>query len=173
MPSSRELFCKFPNRYFVETGSFCGDGIQNALDANFASITSIELAEHYYKCCCQRFANDHRVSLVLGNSSFILWDLIKNFDAPITFWLDGHYSGGDTVKGVSNTPILTELSIIARHPIKTHAILIDDIRCFGTDIFDDIELDHIIKLILQINPKYQIDLCDGWQPKDILTASIS
>jgi hypothetical protein len=56
--------------------------------------------------------------------------ILSSINEPILFWLDGHYSGGETAKGEANTPILKELEFILRHPIKNHVILIDDARCF-------------------------------------------
>ena len=46
------------------------------------------------------------------------------------FWLDGHYSGGETAKGDADSPLREELEAIGRHPIKTHVIPIDDVRSF-------------------------------------------
>ena len=45
MPSKVENFKKYPNPVFVETGSLMGDGIQQALEAGFQKVISIELSE--------------------------------------------------------------------------------------------------------------------------------
>lgn len=49
------------------------------------------------------------------------------------FWLDAHYSRGDTARGEEETPILKELELIGAHPVRGHLLLIDDARCFGVD----------------------------------------
>ena len=58
-------------------------------------------------------------------------ELLPKISEPITFWLDGHWSAGDTAQGDTNTPLLQELVEISNHHIKNHTILVDDIRQFG------------------------------------------
>lgn len=170
--SNREVFAKHPNPYFIETGSYQGDGIQRALDAGFSCIYSIELSASLHAHCKNRFAWNPGVHLVLGDSSTVLSLVLDTIDAPATFWLDGHYSSGITARGKTNTPILKELEAIAQHPIKNHTILIDDVRCCGTADFDFVTLDEIIAAILTINPAYQIHYEDGYCRNDILVATV-
>jgi len=56
--------------------------------------------------------------------------VVNQLTTPALFWLDGHYSGGLTAQGDSDTPISAELTAILTSPCKTHVILIDDARCF-------------------------------------------
>ena len=51
MPSKKEIFQKYINNYFIETGSYLGDGIQQAIDAGFKNIISIELSDKYFNIC--------------------------------------------------------------------------------------------------------------------------
>lgn len=104
--------------------------------------------------------------------AFTLYDVIKNINSSITFWLDGHYSGYDTAQGDENNPILKELEQIKKHHIKNHTILIDDIRLCGGFWFDDITLEQIISKILEINKNYTISYVDGYVKNDILVAQI-
>jgi hypothetical protein len=165
-----EVFAKFPNRYFIESGTFIGDGIQNAIDAGFETIYSIELSETFYKISSERFKDNKNVHILKGDSEKILKVILKKIDNPATFWLDGHWSGGETALGSQKTPILKELSLISTHHIKNHTILIDDIRCCGTPDFDNITLTEIIDHILRINPDYIIHFEDGYVPQDVLVA---
>lgn len=128
--TSARVFHKYPNPVFVETGSHTGDGIQLALDAGFSRVISIELSDKYYNYCRQRFANDSRVTIVQGDTAFILYDVIKEIDDRITFWLDGHHSCGDTALGAFWAPLMQELDAIKRHHRNDHTILIDDMRCW-------------------------------------------
>ena len=48
------------------------------------------------------------------------------------FWLDAHYSGGDTAKGQSNTPVMSELEAILAYSRRNDIILVDDLRYFWT-----------------------------------------
>lgn len=171
-PSAKDLFIKYKNPIFVETGCFNGDGIQQAIDANFTQIYSIELADKYYNHCVMRFQTNKNVHLFLGDSSTLLSLVIEQIDEPITFWLDGHNSWGDTARGCVNTPILDELEAIKNHPIKTHTILIDDVRQFGTIHFDFIELQDIVNLLQEINPNYKLKFEDGFVANDVLVAYV-
>lgn len=167
-----EVFKKHPNKYFIETGTYQGDGIQLALSANFQEVYSIELSPYHYMCSSNRFKFNPHVHLYLGNSATVLPELLEKVDAPATFWLDGHYSSGTTGRGETNTPILQELEAIRHHSITTHTILIDDVRLFGTVEFDFIELEEIIQKIYQINPEYRISFEQGYVKGDILVAKV-
>lgn len=122
------IFKKYPNGVFVETGTYIGDSVQYAIEAGFSRIISIELSEKYYQLSKERFKNNDNVTIIHGDSGSCLWDAIKDIDEPITFWLDGHFSKGDTAIGDFCSPIMLELSHIAAHPIRTHTILIDDMK---------------------------------------------
>lgn len=168
------FFQQFPNRYFIETGTWEGHGVLLAVMANcFQEIHTIELAETFYtrnKIGEMNHSNPP-VHVWYGDSGIVLGDVLKGINEPATIWLDAHYSGNDTARGESNTPILRELECIKNHPIKTHTILIDDIRLFGTPEFDNIPLDTIISKLKEINPSYKISIKDGLNsPKDILVA---
>ncbi|HRI35351.1 MAG TPA: hypothetical protein PLD02_16495, partial [Saprospiraceae bacterium] len=69
-------------------------------------------------------------------------------------------------------PVLLELEAIKQHSIKTHTILIDDCRFFGTEGFDYITIDQVIKSLLEINPSYQFKYENGYTADDILVAYI-
>jgi RimJ/RimL family protein N-acetyltransferase len=166
------LFKKYLNPFFVETGSYIGDGIQEALDANFNEIYSIELSDKYFDISCERFRNNKKVHIIKGDSSILLYDLIKDINQNITFWLDGHCSEGDTAKGVYYTPLIQELDQIKKHQINTHTIIIDDMRLW--DEKDDkigFGKDKIIEKILEINPNYKIVYENGYADNDILVAT--
>lgn len=96
--TTSEVFKCHQKRIFVESGSYRGDGIQNALDAGFEEIYSIELAPHLHEVCAKRFADNPHVHLYLGDSSVVLKTILDEIYEPVTFWLDGHYSWGDTAK---------------------------------------------------------------------------
>jgi hypothetical protein len=62
-----------------------------------------------------------------------LGTFLPTIDQSALFWLDGHYSGGDTAKGYEDTPIYRELEHILNDSRNEHVIIIDDARLFGTD----------------------------------------
>ena len=164
------LFSKYPNNYFVETGSHHGNGIKLALKAHFKNIYSIELNSSLFDLCSAKFQTYQNVHLFLGDSSKVLEEVISDIAEPITFWLDGHYSGPKTSKGEKFSPILEELEQIKIHPIKNHTIIIDDVRLMSGKYFDSVSLDQIKQFILTMNPKYKFILHDGYIEKDILIA---
>ena len=121
-------FKKYLNPVFIETGSYMGIGIQAAIDAGFEKIISIEKSEKYYDLCVEKFKVYPNVMLWFGDSVKWLPIALEGIFKPCTFWLDAHYSGGDTAQGP--IPILKELELIKNHHIKGHTILIDDMRLF-------------------------------------------
>lgn len=169
---------KYKNPIFIETGTFKGEGIWKALRAGFKKIYSIEISERLYKNLLINFDKEiksGRVNLVLGDSSKCLNEIIKDIDCRITFWLDAHFSGGDTARGNKDVVLLQELDAIARHPIKTHTILIDDVRLFGTNQnidWLDIKINLIVKKLKEINYNYSIYYEQGFLKNDVLIADI-
>lgn len=161
MPANAKIFRQFPNQVFVETGTFHGEGVNDALRAGFQQVISIELCPSLAEENKNRFAGDERVTIIQGDSGCSLGEHIKSIQVPITFWLDGHFSGGETARGPKRTPILDELEHIRNHPIKTHTILIDDVRIFNTEEFDNIQLDTVIDALHSINRDYHIKRIDG------------
>lgn len=170
--TSMEVFRKHLNPIFIESGTTLGAGVTKALDAGFPEVYSIELSPQYYLKCLGKFQFDPRVHLYLGNSAEVLKKILPSIDQRATFWLDGHFCGGDSAIGATHTPILDELKAIASHHIKTHTIMIDDVRLFGKPEFDFIEIDEVIELLLRINPEYHISFEDGYIANDVLVAEI-
>lgn len=161
MPSTKEIFQKYPNPIFIETGSQYGDGIQMALDAGFKTIYSIELGVDLYSHCIERFKGVSNVHLYKGDSSLVLPELLKDIKELATFWLDSHYCGIGTAIGNFNSPIMEELEAIKNHPIKNHIIMIDDLRGWYKDTYGFDTLD-LMKKIKEINPNYTFILEDGY-----------
>lgn len=78
------------------------------------------------------------------------------------------------------------MDILAAHPIKTHTILIDDMRAFGPSkkecLFDveelkDLTQEGVVERVKAINPDYKISYEDGHHGKivfknDILVAQV-
>lgn len=155
-------FFEFKKRIFVETGTFGGDSIQKALDAGFEEVYSMDIDAICVEGGKNRFQNHSSVHISFGDSSYQLWDVIATFDEPVVFWLDAHNGFPDpSAINTKNTPLIEELEQIKKHPIKTHTILIDDLHCCGTLLFDFLTVEQIVAKILQINPYYTIRYVDG------------
>jgi hypothetical protein len=173
MPSKTDNFKKYLNEVFIETGSYMGDGIRQAITAGYNKIISIELSEKYFDYCKSIFKENPNVEIVKGDSYKVLPDIINNINTPITFWLDGHHSCADTALGDYWAPLIQELDVIKNHHIKTHTIMIDDMRCWlEPNPVHGFHTPDIIKKLNEINPDYKFKYEHGLQENDILVAYI-
>lgn len=167
-------FKKYRNHYFVETGTFWGDGVARALKEGFKQVRSIEADQSLYDAAKARFAAYPNVMIVKGDSAYGLWDIIKDIDQEITFWLDAHIY--PAIKGKKNCPLIEELEQIGQHPIKTHIILIDDMHCVQTEAFDWLSKEDLIAKIKEINPAYMITYIpggnEGEYPHNVMVAYV-
>jgi len=123
---------RYDLKIFVETGTYRGDMVE-AMKPLFEKIYSIELSERLFDAARKRFQADRHVELIHGDSGKELGRIMERIDRPALFWLDGHYSAGETARGEHETPVREELEHIFRAPDLGHVIVIDDARAFGTD----------------------------------------
>ena len=127
----RAYAARFHISIFVETGTYRGDMVE-AVKRDFTQVYSIELGADLHRIAQERFASDPNVSILQGDSGEVLHRLLPHIDQPALFWLDGHYSEGDTARSALITPIRSELDQILAHPLASrHVILIDDARLFN------------------------------------------
>ena len=138
----------------IETGTYEGEMV-DSLKGKFKQIFSIELNESLAEKSKKKFSKFKNIEILQGSSDLELPKILKNISKPCLFWLDAHYSGGGTSKGVKETPILEELKEIMKHS-KKHLILIDDADNFGEGDYPTLQdLEKIIKkdfhLILKNN----------------------
>lgn len=157
---------------FIETGTYHGDTIWIALDAGFRHIHSIELNEHLYNNALKMFEQKPEVKLWLGDSIDCLKDIFATLHGPATFWLDAHASGNMPGGKSGGSPVLDELNLIKEFGIQTHTIFIDDRRLFGSAEWSGVKEEDAMKLIKEINPKYNIHLLDGHIEKDVVCATV-
>jgi hypothetical protein len=126
----KDYATRFGLPVFVESGTHVGNMVE-AIKGAFQDVYSIELSTELFTQSSARFAGVRHVHLVQGDSGRILGEVLRGVKRPCLFWLDGHYSGGMTVKGELETPIERELAHVAAHPLAhQHVILIDDARLF-------------------------------------------
>jgi archaellum biogenesis ATPase FlaH len=113
----------------------------------FEHVYTIEIQLDIYNAALNK-KNElklNNVSIYLGDSSKVLPDIIKSINVPIIFYLDGHWSRGNTGRGDKDVPLLEELTAIDsrnHHDI----IIIDDFRLFETTQWEnwkDISLANI------------------------------
>ena len=164
MTATKGVFKKYINPVFVETGTHYGLGIKQALAEGFKKVFSIELDVQLCARAIKMFENNPDVNILYGDSGVKLKEVLDQVNGPVTFWLDAHY--GDTI-----SPLLKELEVIKSHKIKTHTILIDDLRDWKVDKIG-FDTNVLKEKILEINAAYKFTFEDGHIPNDILAAKL-
>jgi hypothetical protein len=145
---------RFSLAVLVETGTFMGDMIYNTRHV-FEQIHSVELDNVLYANAVRRFRRYSHIHLWHGDSNDVLPQILKQLNWPALFWLDAHYSAGITARGLLDTPIVQEIRHIAQHTNRSHVLLIDDAREFGT-AKDYPTLDELNSLITGLNPRWRM-----------------
>jgi hypothetical protein len=162
LPPSYNLLAQYPNKYFIETGTYRSDAVAAAIDAGFAHIRTIDIDPAAAEFCANRFwlsKNTHLgVKCYTGDSAMALWSMIADIDEPMTILLDAHWQFfHDEEPGNNPFPLLQELSQIAKHPIKSNVIIVDDWHIFYPDRVGYSKQD-VINALLRINPAYELTM---------------
>jgi len=130
LPPELTLFLKlhFDLRSVVETGTFNGGNAVWA-SGHFEKVVSIELSELYWHQARTAHKDNSNIEFLLGESPTVLATVVSRVERPL-FWLDAHWSGGDTAGVENECPLLDEIHVIARSHLQPKVILIDDARLF-------------------------------------------
>lgn len=148
---------------FVETGTYMGETIF-AMEPFFKSLYTIEISDEYHTNTKKRYNGD-KIKFILGNSSEKLMQLIPNLKGTAIFFLDGHWSGGNTGRGDKDCPLMEELNAIYNNFMNRAILIIDDVRLFGRGPnrdgykcdWEDINVDKILKMLdNRITNKYYL-----------------
>lgn len=140
---------KFP--CFIETGTHNGN-TTFSVEPYFNIIYTIEISKKYYNNTKAKYTGD-KIKFLLGDSTLVFSTLLPLITDRSIFFLDGHYSCGDTGKGEKDCPLIEEL-IQINDLFQNEAILIiDDYRLFGKNInmigldWSDITKDNVLKCL--------------------------
>jgi hypothetical protein len=114
---------------FIETGTFKGDTLAAMAQHGLRGI-SIELSQVLFERAKSRFAGRNGITVLHGDSGEVLPPLVAGLTEPALFWLDGHYSAGQTAHGALASPISAEIQAILDSPVPGHVVLIDDAHEF-------------------------------------------
>ncbi len=137
MPSLNKLFLqnlhddytKYP--CFIETGTLNGD-TTFAMEQYFNKLYSIEFSEKYHYNTKNKYKGD-KIDFILGDSSIVFQSLLPTITEKCIFFLDGHWSGGDTGHSAKDCPLDEEITHINNLFRNEAIIIIDDFRLFGLD----------------------------------------
>ena len=117
-----------PSFVAIETGTYKGETTK--VLANFAdSVTTIEADFGYYQRSKQTLQKFKNVIVLHGDSGVLIERALPSNQINCVFWLDAHYSGGNTAGALNHCPITNELHhILASRSASNTVILIDDSR---------------------------------------------
>lgn len=113
---------------FVEGGTYRG-GTAKSMSESFRKVFTIEKSDSMFDIAKENLKDIPNVELLKGDTREHLRNILDNND-NILFWLDAHWSGGDTYGEEDECPLIEELEIIFDYPDKNMVILIDDARLF-------------------------------------------
>lgn len=123
---------------FVESGTNEGLTIFN-MDSHFAKLYTVEISEALYKNTKGKYSGN-KITFLLGDSSKVLPDILPTLGDTI-FFLDGHWSSGNTGRGDKDCPVLEELLLINKMFPGNAIIIVDDCRLFGKGPLDGVNED--------------------------------
>ena len=122
-------YTKYP--CFIETGTLFGDTTFE-LEPYFDKLYTIEFSEKYYNGAKEKYSGD-KINFILGDSSIEFNTLLPSISDKCIFFLDGHWSGGDTGHSEKDCPLEEEITHIFHLFQQEAIIIIDDFRLFGLD----------------------------------------
>ena len=156
---STRLYRQAKKRFTMTTRTHLANMMVNAARLLLRRTYSIEQLFEKAKSRIKTPRGGGTIQLILGDSGKELGKLIPCIVQPCLFWLDGHFSGGETALGKTFTPVKDELKHILAAKNLTYVILIDDAREFGTAL-DYPTLDDIGKFVQQTGRPHDVSVKD-------------
>jgi hypothetical protein len=122
---------------FFETGTYVGDTISE-MSKYFEKLYTIEIDDKLYDSVKVQYKHLTNVEFVKGDSSKMIKNVIIKLEKNTIFWLDGHFSGGKTGRGIYDCPLLSESKQINKdYKMDNALIIVDDYNLFNTNINED------------------------------------
>lgn len=145
---------------FIETGTYNGNTII-PLEIHFNELHTIEIKEEFVVNLKNKY-NKSKINFHLGDSSKVLAKLCPKIKNNTIFFLDGHWSSGNTGKGDKDCPLYEELQCIMSSHTHNSIVIIDDCRLFGkgpnkggcNENWEDINIHKILNLVDARMDKY-------------------
>lgn len=144
---------------FIETGTLNGSTIFS-LEPYFNKLYTIEFSEKYYINTKNKYSGN-KINFILGDSAVVFETLLPNISDKCIFFLDGHWSSGDTGHSNKDCPLYEEITHINNLFTNDAIIIIDDFRLFGLKLGEDwseINKEKMLNIIQgRINKVYHLD----------------
>jgi hypothetical protein len=117
----------------IEAGTF--RGIMAARCSQiFERVYTIELDHNLAVSATRYLRNKKNVKVIEGDALEVIPELLEREEfQSVLLFLDGHYSRGETACGDLPEPAAEELRALVNYRDKINAIVIDDLRSFGTE----------------------------------------
>lgn len=112
---------------FVEGGTYKG-GTAKSMSEKFRKVYTIEKSDVMFEIATENLKEIKNITMLQGDTREHLVSIMEHND-NILFWLDAHWSGGETYGEEDECPLIKELEIIFKYN-KNYVILIDDARLF-------------------------------------------
>jgi hypothetical protein len=122
--------------HFIETGTGHGTGVDYARSHRFLSIESVEIEPYLVAKAEQRYKDDPRVHIHLGDSATTLRSILSKIpqNRGALLWLDAHADveaklRADKINGPARLTLVRELEAVRDvHPLAM--VLVDDARIY-------------------------------------------
>lgn len=120
---------------WVETGTYLGTTTV-LLSKHCKKVITIEPSLQLFNSNLSHLSKYQNIQCVFGSSEEVFQDAIKPLLGNVNFWLDGHFSEGNTFEGQNHCPVLFELHAIKQEMFHLDmiSIFIDDMRCFDSSL---------------------------------------
>lgn len=112
----------------IETGTYFG-GTALWASERFDRVVTIENSLPIYQKTLKKLGHIKNIEFLHGHTLSELNGIVPGLADQAIFWLDAHWSGGETYGIADECPILAEIEIINRSDFL-HFLLIDDARLF-------------------------------------------
>ena len=110
---------------FIEGGTYYGSTALWASD-HFDKVVTVELSPALHEIAKAKI-NRQNILFLQGDTREVFKSISPSLVCRAIFWLDSHWSGGETAGEDSECPLLDELSILLDHDC-IQLMLIDDAR---------------------------------------------
>lgn len=122
------LRAEYELKEFIETGTYYGNTAVWAA-AHFEYVTTIEYSREIFEEAVARHGSIQNINFIFGDSRSVLKTIVPKLSRPAIFWLDSHWSGGETYGENDECPLIGEIHAIHRSKYA-HFVFIDDARLF-------------------------------------------